>query len=103
VNGIYHFNVRIYFAFGDVDSDNKSVSLHLLKTNNGVSTPLAVSRETLDSGIDQLFATPSISADLNLDAGDVVHVEVNHNNGTNSTIQTFSSGSYFNGRLVINL
>jgi hypothetical protein len=103
VKGIYHFDVRIYFAFGDVDSDNKSVSLHLLKTNNGVSTPLAVSRETLDSGIDQLFATPSISADLNLDAGDVVHVEVNHNNGTNSTIQTFSSGSYFNGRLVINL
>lgn len=90
VNGVYHFD-------GTCAVDNASTYVSLIASVyvNGTER-IRGSRTTPGNG----FNTASVSADLLLNAGDVVTFRVLQNSAGNESTETGSDRTYFSGHLV---
>jgi hypothetical protein len=96
VDGIYHFDLNVAWK-KPLDVPSFYAETHLVRTRGGVKVVIA--SDFVHSEVDN---SSKLSTEVNLLAGDMMHVEVK-NPITEGGIQLFTTAehSFFNGRLVI--
>ncbi|MCE7069430.1 hypothetical protein LZG74_03905 [Dyadobacter sp. CY327] len=96
VNGVYHFDLNVAWK-KPLDVPSFYAETHLVRTRGGVKVVIA--SDFVHSEVDN---SSKLSTEVNLLAGDMMHVEVK-NPITEGGIQLFTTAehSFFNGRLVI--
>jgi len=98
VNGVYHFDANVSIViYGGIVFTNGNI--RLIRNSGGTIS--------FSYGLEDIFIEPdifssvncSLSRDIYLNAGDIVHVEIRQSN--NNSADAILSSGYFNGHLVI--
>lgn len=102
ISGIYHFDAKVTFSYPFVTdgefTDFKS-QIQLIRTRNGVPSSLAVD----ENHFNRIRATSSISIDVPLLPGDIVHISagISGKDNNSGSLLLQPNTAYFNGRLVL--
>ena len=115
VNGIYHFNARIFWDANASDADGEWAAgdYHqiVLSKNDRASTPtdqndfIAQFRDTIQGDVEDKYLSNNVISDAKLDIGDYVSVAVKHVTAAGHSQYTYaptnvSTWSSFTGHLV---